>query len=111
MTGNEKWYSNFLMPCIRLFGAETAHWLAIKAAKYKLVPHIENQDNPSLVSAELSCDLEILRFLFIPFFCRKLKYGVILLAAPLDWLLGLINKEKLLMGSSKWVLGLLRLEA
>lgn len=46
--GNETWYSKCLMPCLRLIGPETAHWLAVKAAKYKLVPYIKQDDHACL---------------------------------------------------------------
>ena len=48
--GNESWYSNVLMPTAHLLGVETSHWLAVKAAKYKLVPRNTYEDPPSLVS-------------------------------------------------------------
>ena len=47
--GNETWYRSFLMPCLQLFGAETAHWVAVKAAKYKLVPAVVKEDLAVLV--------------------------------------------------------------
>uniref|UniRef100_A0AAU8BEW5 Dihydroorotate dehydrogenase (quinone), mitochondrial n=1 Tax=Pinctada fucata TaxID=50426 RepID=A0AAU8BEW5_PINFU len=46
--GNEKFYREYVMPAFHLFGAETAHKLAIKAAKYGLVPRQRKADPPSL---------------------------------------------------------------
>ena len=41
--GNEKFYSQFLMPIVhRTIDAESAHRLAIKVAKYDLVPKFSN---------------------------------------------------------------------
>lgn len=41
--GNEKFYSQFLMPFVhRTIDAESAHRLAIKVAKYGLVPKFSN---------------------------------------------------------------------
>ncbi|KAL5021787.1 hypothetical protein ScPMuIL_000942 [Solemya velum] len=37
-SGNEKMYTNVVMPVVKLLDAETAHNFAVKAAKYKLVP-------------------------------------------------------------------------
>jgi len=54
-TGNDSWYGNVVMPVARLFGVEASHWLAIKAAKYRLVPMNKYKDPPSLVSLLFVC--------------------------------------------------------
>ena len=46
--GDETWYRRVVMPIAQLFGAENAHWLAVKAAKHKLVPAAK-PDYPSMV--------------------------------------------------------------
>lgn len=46
--GNEKFYREVLMPSVHVLDAETAHRLAVKAAKYKLVPRPRKPDPPSL---------------------------------------------------------------
>ncbi|CAG0910844.1 unnamed protein product, partial [Cyprideis torosa] len=37
---DEKFYRNFLLPCLRFVDPETAHSLAVKAAEYRLVPKL-----------------------------------------------------------------------
>ncbi|XP_013394866.1 dihydroorotate dehydrogenase (quinone), mitochondrial [Lingula anatina] len=50
-SGNERFYRERFMPFIqRVFGAETAHNLAIKAAKYGLVPKSKYADTPRLAT-------------------------------------------------------------
>lgn len=51
--GDERFYSKMLMPAMRLLDAETAHWLAVKAAKYRLVPRLNKKEYPSLVNSLL----------------------------------------------------------
>ncbi|KAK6184606.1 hypothetical protein SNE40_007049 [Patella caerulea] len=48
--GDAKFYENMVMPAMRLLDAETAHNLAIKMAKYKLVPRQSLADPPLLQS-------------------------------------------------------------
>ena len=48
--GDETWYSKCLMPCARLIGAENAHVLAVKAAKYRILPRVKQHDDSCLVS-------------------------------------------------------------
>ncbi|OWF36657.1 dihydroorotate dehydrogenase (quinone), mitochondrial-like [Mizuhopecten yessoensis] len=48
VSGNEKFYRQLLMPAMHVLGAETAHRLAVKAVKYKLVPRQWKPDPPSL---------------------------------------------------------------
>ena len=50
--GNEKFYREYVMPAFHMFGAETAHKMAVKAAKYGLVPRQRKPDPPSLVSTK-----------------------------------------------------------
>ena len=54
--GNEKFYRQFVMPCFRVFDAETSHRLAVKAAKYKLVPKPKKPPHPVLVSVNDTID-------------------------------------------------------
>ena len=50
-TGNEKFYRNIVMPStFRLMNAENGHRLAVKLAKYKLVPRDRKPDPITLVS-------------------------------------------------------------
>ncbi|XP_012935288.1 dihydroorotate dehydrogenase (quinone), mitochondrial isoform X2 [Aplysia californica] len=46
--GNDKFYEEIAMPMFRMFGAETAHNLGIKLAKYKIVPKPQKPDSPLL---------------------------------------------------------------
>ena len=46
---NEKFYDNILMPFFRTFNPETAHQLAIQAAKYNLVPKAKLKESKILV--------------------------------------------------------------
>lgn len=46
--GNEKFYNNICMPMIRLVDPETAHRVAIVAAKFGLVPTQKQADPPVL---------------------------------------------------------------
>ena len=48
--GNEKFYKKIAMPAMQLFDAETAHWIAVKAAKYRLVPWSKYKESDVLVS-------------------------------------------------------------
>lgn len=48
-SGNEKMYQNIVMPVVKLLDAETAHCLAVTAAKYKLVPSPRIPDPACLV--------------------------------------------------------------
>ena len=64
MKGDEKFYRQIVMPTVhRLFDAENAHLLAIKLAKYGIVPPFFGQNKP---------DDEILVCLFC-LFSRFLK--------------------------------------
>jgi hypothetical protein len=47
--GREKFYRQYVMPFFQLFDAETSHRMAVKAAKYKLVPKPRKPVNPILV--------------------------------------------------------------
>ena len=46
---NDKFYEEILMPMFRIFGAETAHTISIKLAKYNVVPRPSEADPSSLV--------------------------------------------------------------
>ncbi|XP_033732369.1 dihydroorotate dehydrogenase (quinone), mitochondrial-like [Pecten maximus] len=48
LSGGEKFYRQVLMPSLHVLDAETAHRLAVKAAKYKMVPRQWKPDPPSL---------------------------------------------------------------
>ncbi|VDI57112.1 Hypothetical predicted protein [Mytilus galloprovincialis] len=48
--GNEKFYKEYVMPFFHLFDAETSHKMAVKAAKYKLVPKSKITTHPVLAS-------------------------------------------------------------
>ncbi|XP_069124099.1 dihydroorotate dehydrogenase (quinone), mitochondrial-like isoform X2 [Argopecten irradians] len=48
ISGGEKFYREVIMPSFRVLDAETAHKLAVKAAKYKMVPRQWKPDPPSL---------------------------------------------------------------
>ncbi|XP_071175972.1 dihydroorotate dehydrogenase (quinone), mitochondrial-like isoform X1 [Mytilus edulis] len=48
--GNEKFYNEYVMPFFHLFDAETSHKMAVKAAKYKLVPKSKITPHPVLAS-------------------------------------------------------------
>ncbi|CAG2203835.1 DHODH [Mytilus edulis] len=48
--GNEKFYKEYVMPFFHLFDAETSHKMAVKAAKYKLVPKSKITPHPVLAS-------------------------------------------------------------
>lgn len=48
--GNEKFYKEYVMPFFQLFDAETSHKMAVKAAKYKLVPKSKIPPHPVLAS-------------------------------------------------------------
>ncbi|XP_063439930.1 dihydroorotate dehydrogenase (quinone), mitochondrial-like isoform X2 [Mytilus trossulus] len=48
--GNEKFYKEYVMPFFQLFDAETSHKMAVKAAKYKLVPKSKITPHPVLAS-------------------------------------------------------------
>ena len=50
VTGNEKFYRQCVMPTVRLLDAETAHVFAVRLAKYGIVPLMNRDDIPSLVS-------------------------------------------------------------
>ena len=50
VTGNEKFYRQCVMPTVRLLDAETAHVFAVRLAKYGIVPLMNRDDSPSLVS-------------------------------------------------------------
>ena len=50
ITGNEKFYRQCVMPTVRLLDAETAHVFAVRLAKYGIVPLMNRDDSPSLVS-------------------------------------------------------------
>ena len=50
VTGNEKFYRQCVMPTVRLLDAEAAHVYAVKLAKYGIVPLVNDEDKPSLVS-------------------------------------------------------------
>ena len=47
--GQEKFYRQCVMPFFQLFDAETSHKMAVKAAKYKLVPKPRKPIHPILV--------------------------------------------------------------
>ena len=53
-TGNESFYENIVLPCCRVLGAETAHRLAVQAAKYGLIPRDRSPNVPILVCEGLS---------------------------------------------------------
>lgn len=48
--GQEKFYRQCVMPFFQLFDAETSHKMAVKAAKYKLVPKPRKPIHPILAS-------------------------------------------------------------
>ncbi len=81
-TGHEKFYRQFVMPAFRLVGAETAHVLAVKAAKHCLVPLMKTEDKPSMASGLYSRSWGFLGS-FVPevsisdmiVFCRRLSFG------------------------------------
>ena len=48
--GNETWYEKYLMPTLlRLTSPETGHRLAVKAARYGLMPRVRPATYPELV--------------------------------------------------------------
>jgi len=52
--GNETWYKKYLMPALlRLTDPETGHRLAVKAARYGLMPRIKLASHPELVCIAL----------------------------------------------------------
>ena len=59
--GDEKWYRYAIMPAAQLLGGETSHVMAVKGAKYGLVPRMKSRDTPSLVCVILWCILCWLR--------------------------------------------------
>jgi len=46
--GNEKFYEEIAMPMFQVLGAETAHNLGVKLAKYGIVPRSKQADSPCL---------------------------------------------------------------
>lgn len=53
--GHDGWYKKFLMPVLRsVTDGETAHYIAVKAAKYGLMPHLKHTEHPELVCCQES---------------------------------------------------------
>ncbi|XP_033122811.1 dihydroorotate dehydrogenase (quinone), mitochondrial-like [Anneissia japonica] len=50
LSGNEKFYKHFIMPCFRLVDAETSHVLGVKAMSFGMVPLNNYIDPPSLTT-------------------------------------------------------------
>jgi len=48
--GNERFYRDYVMPCLKVMDPERAHNFAIFIAKNNLVPKQKQPDPPSLVS-------------------------------------------------------------
>lgn len=48
--GNEKFYSDYLMPAARMIPPETAHNLSVLACKHKLFPSAKEEDSSILVA-------------------------------------------------------------
>ena len=61
--GNEKWYEHVVMPTFRLLNPETAHWLALKCAKYGIIPHMKPAQHEALVRIDL-LHLNVIMFCF-----------------------------------------------
>ena len=53
-SGNDRFYQQFVMPTVQMLDGETAHKVAVKAAKYKLVPKCTHQ-NPSILVSSYTC--------------------------------------------------------
>ena len=48
--GNETWYEKYLMPMVfRITSPETGHRLAVKAARYGIMPRVKTATHPELV--------------------------------------------------------------
>ena len=62
--GNEKFYEEIAMPMFQVLGAETAHNLGVKLAKYGIVPRSKQADSPCLVSI-LTHNKSIITFSFL----------------------------------------------
>lgn len=50
LTGNEKFYKQYVMPIVHSLDPERAHRLAVLAGKYRLFPRSRVPDNELLVS-------------------------------------------------------------
>lgn len=71
--GNEKFYDTVVVPLSHLLNPETAHNIAVQAAKYGLIPPSQFKDPESLVSVAhlsfciMSAELLLLELVFTIF--------------------------------------------